>query len=103
MERSQGKLLYGKQILFEDFVASTAVFDALDDELWPGRYWLPDGDRVEPTHKYCLIRGDGRWEKCRWSDSRLVTSRKISPRSRAVANSRDAKALECAACDQESV
>ena len=60
MERSQGKLLDANQILFNDLSASTALLKGLDDDQWPGRYWLPDGDRVEPTNKYCVIRGDGR-------------------------------------------
>jgi hypothetical protein len=60
MECSKGKLLDANQILFNDFSASTAILKGVLDEQWLGRYWLPDGDRVEPTHKYCLIRGDGR-------------------------------------------
>jgi hypothetical protein len=27
---------------------------------WSGRFWLPVGNQVEPAHKYCLLRGDGR-------------------------------------------
>ncbi len=26
---------------------------------WSGRFWLPAGDRVDPTRKFCLIRDDG--------------------------------------------
>lgn len=60
MERSDGKLLDANQILFNDFSASTAILKGLDHDQWPGRHWLPTDDRVEPTHKYCLIRRDGR-------------------------------------------
>ena len=41
---------------------------------WSGRFWLPAGDRVDPTRKYCLIRDDGRngemiMDRFGWSDS----------------------------------
>jgi len=60
MECSQGKLFYTNRILFEDFSASTAILKGLDHDQWPGRYWLPADDRIEPTQKFCLIRSDGR-------------------------------------------
>ena len=26
---------------------------------WLGRFWLPDGDSVQPAQKFCLVRADG--------------------------------------------
>ncbi len=26
---------------------------------WSGRFWLPDGDSVQPAQEFCLVRADG--------------------------------------------
>ena len=60
MPRLQSKLLDADQIPFDDMKRWTPIKErgGLDD--WRGRFWLPDGDRVDTTRKYCLIRDDGR-------------------------------------------
>jgi hypothetical protein len=60
MESSRRKLFDTNRILFEDFSASSPLLKGVGQVDWPGRYWLPASDRVEPTRKYGLIRGDGR-------------------------------------------
>jgi hypothetical protein len=60
MESSQRKLFDTNQILFEDFSASSPILRGAGLDQWPGRYWFPAGDRVEPTSNYCLIQRDGR-------------------------------------------
>jgi hypothetical protein len=60
LERFRARLLNVDQFPFEDFRAPSTVGDGSGLDQWLGRNWLPASDRVEPTRKYCLIRGDGR-------------------------------------------
>ena len=60
MKRSQGTSIDTRQSWFEDFSASSPTLKGALHHQWPGRYWSPATDRVEPTRKYCLIQSDGR-------------------------------------------
>jgi hypothetical protein len=60
MEFFRASLLNVNPFPFEDFRAPITVGEGSGLDQWSGRYWLPASDRVEPTRKYCLIRGDGR-------------------------------------------
>lgn len=60
MARLQSKLLDADQVPFDDIERWTPINGRPGLDEWRGRFWLPDGDRVDPTRKYCLIRDDGR-------------------------------------------
>lgn len=60
MERSPGKLLDAGHIPFDEITGWSTVEEKPGLHEWSGRFWLPAGDRVDPTRKYCLIGGDGR-------------------------------------------
>ena len=69
---------------------------------WSGRFWLPAGDRVDPTHKFCLIRGDGRLGEMIVDRFALGPPNVMSPCSRAIVNSRDGERGEYCAPDERS-
>ena len=58
MTRMQSKLLDADQVLFDDIDARLPIKENRGFDEWPGRFWLPDGDRVDPTREHCSIRGD---------------------------------------------
>jgi hypothetical protein len=60
MPRLQSKLLDADQSPFDDMKRWTPIKERAGLDDWRGRFWLPDGDRVDTTRKYCLIRDDGR-------------------------------------------
>jgi hypothetical protein len=60
MERLEGKLLDGDQVLFGEIEGSITIEEGPGLPEWRGRFWLPDGGRVEPGRTYGLIRDDGR-------------------------------------------
>jgi hypothetical protein len=55
----QSKLLDADQIPFDDIERWTLIKERAGLDDWRGRFWLPDGDRVDTTRKFCLIRDDG--------------------------------------------
>jgi len=59
VELLRDKLLDGDQVSFDDIQAWNMITVKPGLHEWSGRFWLPAGDRVEPTRKYCLIREDG--------------------------------------------
>jgi hypothetical protein len=59
MEALQARLLDAGLGSFDEFPAPLAIVAGAGYAEWPGRYWLPDGDRVEPAGRFCLFRGDG--------------------------------------------
>jgi hypothetical protein len=60
MPQFQSKLLDADQIPFDDMKRWTSIKERAGLDDWRGRFWLPDGDRVDTTRKYRLIRDDGR-------------------------------------------
>ena len=60
MEQREAALLNVEQLPLDDFAWSRMMTQKNGPNQWSGRFWLPAGDRVDPTHKFCLIRGDGR-------------------------------------------
>jgi len=60
MPRLQSKLLDTDQVPSEHIEGLTPIKESSSLDEWRGRFWLPDGDRVDPTRKYCLVGHDGR-------------------------------------------
>jgi hypothetical protein len=60
MARLQSKFLDGDQTAFDDIERWNPNNERSGLDEWRGRFWLPDGDRVDPTRKHCLRRDDGR-------------------------------------------
>jgi hypothetical protein len=59
MERFQTALEIARKLPFRDIrPLNTFETDAGSNE-WSGRFWLPDGDSVQPAQKFCLVRADG--------------------------------------------
>jgi hypothetical protein len=47
-------------VLFEEIEGSITIEEGTGLQQWRGRFWLPDSDRVEAGHRYCLMGDDGR-------------------------------------------
>jgi hypothetical protein len=60
LERLEGKLLDGDQVLFGEIERSITIEEGTGLPEWRGRFWLPEGGRVEPGRTYGLIRDDER-------------------------------------------
>jgi hypothetical protein len=60
MERARARLLSVDRLSFDDFSVPSTVVERSCPDQWSGRFWLPAGAGVEPTRKFCLLRGDGR-------------------------------------------
>jgi hypothetical protein len=54
------KLLDDEKLSFGDIKGSSPIKESPGLDEWRGRFWLPDGNLVDPTRKHCLIRDDGR-------------------------------------------
>jgi hypothetical protein len=60
VESLRGKLLDGDRVLFDAIEGSIAIKEGPGLQEWRGQFSLPEGGRVEPGRKYCLLRDDGR-------------------------------------------
>jgi len=60
LERLGVKLLDGDQVLFGEIKRSNTTEEGTGLTEWRGRFWLPEGGRVEPGRTYGLIRDDER-------------------------------------------
>jgi hypothetical protein len=60
LERLGGKFLDGGQVLFGEIEWSNTTEEGTGLTEWWGRFWLPEGGRVEPGRTYGLIRDDER-------------------------------------------
>src|SRR4051794_2747966 len=58
LERLGGKLLDGDQVLFGEIEGSNTTEEGTGLSEWRGRFWLPEGGRVEPGRTYGLIRDE---------------------------------------------
>jgi len=54
------KLLDADQVSFDDIEGLTPIKESPVLHEWRGRFWLPEGDRVDPARKHCLMGDDGR-------------------------------------------
>ena len=59
METLQARLLDASYLSSDEFGTPRARVVGAGHAGWRGRYWLPDGNRVEPVGRFCLFRGDG--------------------------------------------
>jgi hypothetical protein len=59
MERLHASLPRVEHIPFLGIGSASTFEQDTGPNQWSGRCWLPAGDWVQPTHKYCLIRADG--------------------------------------------
>jgi len=60
MERSRGTLLNTDQVPSGAIAGWSMGSEKPGLDRWSGRFWLPAGDRVDPTRNFCLFRDDGR-------------------------------------------
>ena len=60
MERLGGKSLDRDQVLFDEIEPSITIEVGTGLTEWRGRFWLPEGGRVELGRTYGLIRADER-------------------------------------------
>jgi hypothetical protein len=60
LERLKGELLDGEQLLFGEIESSITIEEGTGLTEWRGRFWLPEGGRVEPGRTCGLIRDDER-------------------------------------------
>ncbi len=58
MARLRVKLLDDEKLSFGDIERLSPIQEGPDPDAWRGRFWLPDGNRVDPTRKHCLMRDD---------------------------------------------
>ncbi len=59
MERFQGKLLVGDQLLVDQVEGSIAIQEPHGTPEWRGRFWLPSSSPVQSGGRLCLIPDDG--------------------------------------------
>jgi hypothetical protein len=63
------KLLDADQVSFDDIEWLTPIKESPVLHEWRGRFWLPEGDRVDPARKRCLMGDDGRAVERSWINS----------------------------------
>ncbi len=59
MERFQTALPSAQELPFRGIRPSSMFEWMTGSNDWSGRFWLPDGDWVQPVQKFCLICADG--------------------------------------------
>jgi hypothetical protein len=60
LERLEGELLDGEEVQFGETESSITIEEGTGLTEWRGRFWVPEGGRVEPGCTYSLIRDDER-------------------------------------------
>ncbi len=59
MERFQTALPSAQELPFRGIGPLCTFERKTGPNDWSGRFWLPDGDWVQPVQKFCLVRADG--------------------------------------------
>ena len=60
MKCSQATSFHADQILCGEIAGTSSIEQTPCLHEWSGRFWLPAGERVDPTRKFCLKGRDGR-------------------------------------------
>ena len=59
MERFQTALQSARKLPLRGIRKSNTSDRKTGSNEWSGRFWLPDGDSVQPAQKFCLVHADG--------------------------------------------